>query len=315
MLERIIIAKTFISSKLWFLGNFIYIDKFVTKSLNSIIYKFVWNNNKETIKRDSLILTYEKGGLNMFHIESRLKTINIQNFLYIIKNRNRPFFCMSIYWLKFCLREFLLNFNIIPSGEDCERPAAYQKMIMDINDLKKINKDFINDKSLNISKNIYLSFKKKFEKTPKCESLERQNFSIIWKEVYSKTLNKQLNSELRVFNYKVLMDGVKLVNKNQNEKCSLCKKANESNEHLFVFCRKYIYFFNLIKYMFKKQTVTVKKELILYHEDLEEFIDFRLISVFKKTIWFFRNHIKYQNIKISDDYFISLFRKNLRIYN
>ena len=38
------------------------------------------------------------------------------------------------------------------------------------------------------------------------------------------------------------MDGVKLVIKNQNEKCSLCKKANESNEHLFVFCRKSIYF-------------------------------------------------------------------------
>ena len=62
---------------------------------------------------------------------------------------------MSFYWLKFCIREFLLNFNIIPSGEDCERPAAYQKIKMEINDKKKINKDFINDKSLNTSKNIY----------------------------------------------------------------------------------------------------------------------------------------------------------------
>ena len=67
--------------------------------------------------------------------------------------------------------------------------------------------------------------------------------------------------------------------------------------------------------MFKKQTITLKKELILYHEGLEEFIDFRLISVFKKTIWIIRNHNKYQNIKISDNNFINLFKKNLRIFN
>ena len=212
MLERIVIVKTFILSKVWFLANFSFIDKDMVKTLNgyylfqihTICFKFIWNSSQETIRRDSLILTYERGGLNMLHIESKLKTINIRNFLYIIKNINRSFFCLSIYWLKFCLRDYLTNFNIVPSGRDVDRPVSYRKMILDINDLKEFNKNFIKDKFLNKSKNIYMTFRKKFENQPKCE-LIRINSNIVWKDVYIKILNKQLNAELRIFNYKILI--------------------------------------------------------------------------------------------------------------
>ena len=102
-----------------------------------MIYKFIWNNSQELIKRNSLILPYDKGGLNMVHIEAKLSTINVLNFLYILKSKDRVFYCLSIYWLKFQMKGLIQNFNIIPCGKDEERPKEYQSMISSIYELKK----------------------------------------------------------------------------------------------------------------------------------------------------------------------------------
>ena len=67
--------------------------------------------------------------------------------------------------------------------------------------------------------------------------------------------------------------------------------------------------------MFLKQPITLQKELILYHEELDSLEDFRLISVFKISIWNIRNLIKYQKIEISNDFFKNLFKKNLIKYS
>ena len=67
--------------------------------------------------------------------------------------------------------------------------------------------------------------------------------------------------------------------------------------------------------LFLKQPITLQKELILYHEELDSLEDFRLISVFKISIWNIRNLIKYQKIEITNDFFKNLFKKNLIKYS
>ena len=229
IIERVVVIKTFILSKFWFLANFTNFDKKFLKDQKSVIYKFIWNNSQELIKRNSLILPYDKGGLNMVHIEAKLSTINVLNFLYILKSKDRVFYCLSIYWLKFQMKGLIKNFNIIPCGKDEERPKEYQSIISSIYELKKIKKDFISHQFFYKSKNTYNTFKKQYEVAPKCENLERKNFNIDWKSIYNNILDKRLNSDMRAMNYRVLNNGLCVTLKYktiQKNPCYFCEKKN-----------------------------------------------------------------------------------------
>ena len=89
MLERIIICKTFVLSKLWFLACFITFEEKFIKEINSLIFSFIWSNKRECIKRDTLILPYERGGMNMFNLQAKLKTISFQQFKYLFYSCER----------------------------------------------------------------------------------------------------------------------------------------------------------------------------------------------------------------------------------
>ena len=60
--------------------------------VNLMLFKYIWNNCAELVKRETLILSYENVRISMFHLESRLKTLSLQSNLYIRKNCNRVFY-------------------------------------------------------------------------------------------------------------------------------------------------------------------------------------------------------------------------------
>jgi hypothetical protein len=148
MIERVIVCKVFMMSKIYFLANFVILKKENLNEINKMMHKFVWNNNMEIIKRNSIILPYDRGGLNMFNIECRIKTIYIQQFMYIACKIDSMFYFMSLYWMKFNLKELKLkNFNNIACGDEKERPEYYKKMIECVIIYKKnVDADFISNK-------------------------------------------------------------------------------------------------------------------------------------------------------------------------
>ena len=85
------------------------------KLVEKMAYQFIWNGC-ELIKRNSLTMEYSEGGLKMINIRAKLMAISIRNFMYIKRNIKRPQYQFSVYWLKFYLRDYLENFNIIPCG-------------------------------------------------------------------------------------------------------------------------------------------------------------------------------------------------------
>ena len=44
-------------------------DAFLDK-INKMVYKFVWNNKPNKVKRNTIIADYEDGGLKMLNIKS-----------------------------------------------------------------------------------------------------------------------------------------------------------------------------------------------------------------------------------------------------
>ena len=90
-MERVIVSKTFILSKLWYVTNFVSISEKNIKVIEGLIYQFIWCNSFELIKRNTLILPYEAGGLNSVCIRAKLETALIQNFINIYENSKRMF--------------------------------------------------------------------------------------------------------------------------------------------------------------------------------------------------------------------------------
>ena len=131
MLEKITVLKTFALSKLWYQANFYVLSEIDIRKVESLSFSFIWGGC-ELIKRNTLIMEYREGGLNMVSIRAKLQAISIRNFMYIKRNIGRPQYQLSIYWLKFHLRDYLENFNIIPTGLDKDRPLFFKEMIRNI---------------------------------------------------------------------------------------------------------------------------------------------------------------------------------------
>jgi hypothetical protein len=94
-LERVVVSKTFILSKLWYIINFIKLSEENIKIIESVIHKFIWCNSIELIKRNTLILPYESGGLNSVCLRAKIETSYIQNYINILNNNQRMFYQLS----------------------------------------------------------------------------------------------------------------------------------------------------------------------------------------------------------------------------
>ena len=289
MLDRITITKTFLLSKLWFIATFVKISKEKIKELNSMIFKFIWHSPIELIKRDTLILPYQDGGMSMFHLSARLKTIALQTYLYIRRNYQRDFYQLSIKWLKFQLRDLgLKNFNLLPYGGDEGLPEMYQVIIDSQNEFKEYDRNFTR-KNLT-SKMTYELFRKPYEKRSKRES---EYIDINWTEVYNKINNKSLDSDLRVINYKILNEALSLNIKLYNtlgEKCIFCEKHTETRDHLFVECSFTKKMYEYVRPKLNNQNSCNKLEIIINFNLDED--DVKVISIFKMSIWSLRNLLK-----------------------
>ena len=124
--EHHAVLKTFALSKLWYQANFVVLNEAQIRLIEKMSYQFIWNGC-ELIKRNSLIMEYSEGGLKMINIRAKLMAIRIRNFMYIKRNINRPKYQLSVYWLKFYLRDYLENVNIIPCRLDKDRPFFLER--------------------------------------------------------------------------------------------------------------------------------------------------------------------------------------------
>ena len=76
LIGKIQLVKTLAMPKFMYRASLISFDKDIIKSINSVIFNFVWKG-KDKIKRLALISSYEDGGLKMPHPESLVTTQRI----------------------------------------------------------------------------------------------------------------------------------------------------------------------------------------------------------------------------------------------
>ena len=291
LIERVVACKTFLLSKVWFLATFYYFNDSDIKSINSIIFRFLWSNRTELIKRNTLILPYENGGLEMFCLRAKLHTVILKQLIYSSRRVESKAYQLSVYFLKFFLKDVeLKNFNIIPCCDDSERPLIYKMMIESLRKFTSLE----NERNFNLittkytSKAIYTRFREEYEVRPDHQS---NNILIDWCDVYKRNVGKTLDVKLREMNYRVIYNALSLgfkFTEKMNNRCYLCKRYQEDQDHLFINCKVTMYWFSLIKEQFRERDISLGKLRVFYSYNLDK-NDTLVMSVFKYTMWNLRN--------------------------
>ena len=229
------------------------------------IFNFIWNNKPELIKRKTIIKDCNSGGLNMICINSKVTAILLKQFQNILKNHERVEYQFSIIWLKFLIRKFLKNFNIIPTGNINDTPMYYKNMKLVVEKYKKnlIKSEYFSILSL---KTIYIRIKLSYEITPRIEDLFRDKD---WYEIYKTIMHKKLLSKYKVLNYKIIFNAITIkakLNKEERSKikCLFCGVRDPNSFHIFAECKitKYIIITCCPEFNF------LNNDSIIFHEKL-----------------------------------------------
>jgi hypothetical protein len=96
----------------------------------------------------------------MIGIFSKIQSIYVKQYIYLLNNHQKVEYQYGLKWLKFKMRKFVKNINSIP-GEDDSFNSEYYENIKNIHDKYKVKIDLIQEKNLiNNLKAIYIIIKK-----------------------------------------------------------------------------------------------------------------------------------------------------------
>ena len=303
LLEKATIVRTFALSQIWYVSNFIQFSKKEIKEINTLIFNFIWSSKRDRVRRGVVIRTLKQGGMNVVCLEAKLKA-NLMSYLgQIIRSYEEPEYWCSLYWLKFIIGpKRMKNFNIIPGmGEKEKPPVFYSEVIKCYEEIKKIvSRDMLNKLQLISVKELYETYRKKFEAKSKFEYTVSEIDSI---DIHKNVINKNLMSELSSFNFLVLnnalytADKFKYTRKNRKlKKCVFCNVKDETVEHVFTECEVTMRWYDVFCEKINIASIenNKKKEIIfLLGNDVGKV---EKISIFKFAIWKTRNKIKYDKI-------------------
>ena len=133
LIGKIQLVKTFAMPKFMYRASFISFDKDIIKSINSVIFNFVWRG-KDKVKRLALISEYEDSGLKMPHPESLIKTQRIVCLARYLDDNSSPWKVFLSHYLKNVGTSFLLQCNFNPSRLPCKLPSFYKECLEVLSD-------------------------------------------------------------------------------------------------------------------------------------------------------------------------------------
>ena len=104
-----VILKAVICNSIWYVGSLTLMPDKVLINLNKILFSFL-SNKMETVKRLTLIDSFENGGLDIVDIKTKLETFRVSQVLQLIKGTKANWKYFAVYWLGFHLRKYVPAF-------------------------------------------------------------------------------------------------------------------------------------------------------------------------------------------------------------
>ena len=310
-----------LASKVWYIGNAIYLPLKFGKSLDRIICKFLWGKKMEVVSRDTIKLPRDKGGLNIVDIETKIAAMRVKHILTAIDTDAKWKF-FTIYWIGLTLNTYYPNITDNRSPHSETIPIFYQQALRLFHRFKQLSADKVKP----TTKNIYLLLKSSPIHKPKIEAkLPHLNFSSIWTNICIPSIDPTHHDVTWKIIHNVITtaDFLHKLNITKNSTCVWCENI-ESITHLFVLCQHSRALWEYVEAIVShcnKQPFKLKASEILYlnfkpdlsktHKNLISY----LVCLGKHCIWVFRNLQKFEGRVISahhlKTYFYNVFKQRI----
>ena len=90
--QRAIIINTIVLAKVWYISHTYPLSESVAKSINKLIFSFLWNFRAEPLKRCTVFKPKDAGGVNMINVHAKALSIFtnsfIKSFLHSTENKS-----------------------------------------------------------------------------------------------------------------------------------------------------------------------------------------------------------------------------------
>ena len=122
-------------SKCNYLLQSITVTKEVLAKIESLFFKFLWDEKPDKIKRKQLVQSYEKGGVSMIDINAQLQTFRIKWVNRLISNTDMnwkiiPKFHLDKYGKNFSL--FKMNFGDVKHLKEIKLSVFFIEMSLNL---------------------------------------------------------------------------------------------------------------------------------------------------------------------------------------
>ena len=319
---RAVLSEVMAASKVWYLGGALDMPEKFLKVCNRSLFKFVWKDKVECMKRSTMINPYFEGGVGVIDIESKMHAMRVMHVRELIFGEYCKWHSFAIYWVGFALRKYRPEFgsNLIPHS--VFRPKFYDSVIRSLDLLVTIKPDF-DLQSATVKKLYWIFVSNKKEPSRVIVRHPTLDFS----EIFPNTYNDFISPELRDLNFKIVNDivpvGDFLYKRNITPLCScvFCGYNMESVDHLFVLCpfvKEFWLFVQEIVYNMFEYKIPLIKDIIVFHKIYDGFpvetdeVIFLLLSLAKYAIWCVRNKKKFENATGGIEDIKFLFLRKLR---
>ena len=132
---KVVILNTMALSKIWFLASVIHIPAWAITTLESHIFKFLWDTaGPEPIARKTLYLPISRGGLGLLHPICQNLALLLKYFLQIVDPTDTsPWLSYGRYWMASRLPKHhpewrFLSANSVPKFNGTDPPIFYQHL-------------------------------------------------------------------------------------------------------------------------------------------------------------------------------------------
>ena len=325
---KITILNTTILAKVWYLATVYAMPRWAEKRMNKTIFKFMWGEGPEPIKREILYLPKNRGGLGLINITSQGKALRLKHLFYIpIQGNIQKWIHFARYWVATRLHKHhtdwkFLNDNLTPTynGPERELPNHYKKLLDDFTEHKtkilqteqKTTKTIYNaicqNENDKIQVQVQITWQNAFRKR------------IQWEKLWTHTYNSYNTGKPNDIVYKILHNCLPTRTRmkhnrnnysNYNTKCKHCKRGDETTLHIFARCTHAQQIWKTYQHIYESllpNTIFIYEEVALTINLQEPNITIQKIkllltitTIILYELWISRNKCEKENIQPNKD--------------
>ena len=143
LLGKILIVKSLGVSQFLYLSKFVSVPNEMIKTINRIIYKFIWGSNIDKVKRNTMIQEFHNGGMKMIDIEALFKAQKIKWVNRYIMNHNSYWTVTMEKLISVKNLKVLLMSNFDNRKIKCSS-AFYKELLQILCEVKHVNDEHLN---------------------------------------------------------------------------------------------------------------------------------------------------------------------------